>query len=58
MTYVKYTGYKKIVELKKLDFIVNSVKEFFSGCEESEIKGLDVGCGKRRCDYSPFISWI
>ncbi|NPV51541.1 MAG: class I SAM-dependent methyltransferase [Candidatus Methanofastidiosum sp.] len=45
-TYVNYTGYTQIVALKKLDFIINSIREFFEDYERSEIKGLDVGCGK------------
>jgi len=44
--YIKYTKYIRFVDLKKLDFIIDSIREYFTGCKESEIKGLDVGCGK------------
>jgi ubiquinone biosynthesis O-methyltransferase len=41
--YHKYTEYSRYVDFKRLDFIVQSIRNHFS---RTKIKGLDLGCGK------------
>jgi 2-polyprenyl-3-methyl-5-hydroxy-6-metoxy-1,4-benzoquinol methylase len=41
--YKKFTEYKRYVDLKKLDFIVSSIRNQFN---RINLKGLDLGCGK------------
>ena len=41
--YLKYTGYKRCVDLKKLDFMVQSLQISF---DNKDVKGLDLGCGE------------
>jgi 2-polyprenyl-3-methyl-5-hydroxy-6-metoxy-1,4-benzoquinol methylase len=41
--YHKYTEYTRHVDFKRLDFIVQSIRNHFS---RANIKGLDLGCGE------------
>lgn len=41
--YRKYTGYRRVEDLKKLDFVVQSLEMSFSS---KEVRGLDLGCGE------------
>lgn len=41
--YYKYTEYTRYVDFKRLDFIVQSIKNYFN---KTDLRGVDLGCGK------------
>lgn len=46
--YHKFTDYRRYADFKKLDFIVSSIRHHFN---RSDLKGLDIGCGKGNVTY-------
>jgi len=41
--YYKYTEYTRYVDFKRLNFIVNTIRNYFN---RTDLRGLDLGCGK------------
>lgn len=41
--YHRYTEYRRYVDFKRLDFIIQSIRNHFT---ETGLKGVDLGCGK------------
>lgn len=44
--YKSYTEYKSYSEIKKLEFIVNTINNHFGKSQANTVKILEVGCGK------------
>ena len=44
--YKSYTEYKSYSEIKKLEFIVNTINKHYSKSQANKVKILDIGCGK------------
>lgn len=43
--YLKYTSYRSILQVRRLDFIVERVLSYYRGKDPSTVKLLEIGCG-------------